>query len=328
MRTQLLRGSWRSIPGLGGFRMHGHDQDPCQLPLDDPDVPKFRASLGVSSRKLTQTIWSDALYLYSHTTIIVQSAAMADDSSADIRSSRPHSRDSRDPHTPEGQIRPTGASFPGLFPPLAPTATSSSHVSANDRSHGSPSTSTSTTHTDGSSGGRSMTTTESHAGSTSPAHAALYAPYASSSSSSSSSSKPPPIPEKCLTFCTSRADAPSMCRMFCLRKKAMVASRDEELARLRPKSHRSATSSISNNDDAEPTRSAWTSFSPLASLRRTLSPYSFVYVKGTATGVVGRYMEELESDDGHRDFGPESRHAEEKRGKEREIAWYSWGEEG
>jgi hypothetical protein len=120
--------------------------------------------------------------------------------------------------------------------------------------------------------------------------------------------------------------------MFCLRKKAMLATREDELARLRPKitPHRASRQAEVEAEEGISglASSAWASFTPLASLRRALSPYSLIYVKGTATGVVGRYMEELEGDDGHRDFGPESRHAEEKRGAEREIAWYSWGDEG
>jgi hypothetical protein len=116
--------------------------------------------------------------------------------------------------------------------------------------------------------------------------------------------------------------------MFCLRNKAVQATREEELARLRPRNVREKEKETSQETISGTLSSAWSSFSPLDSLRRTLAPYSFVYIKGTATGVVGRYMEELEGDDGHRDFGPESRHAEEKRGREREIAWYSWGDEG
>lgn len=129
--------------------------------------------------------------------------------------------------------------------------------------------------------------------------------------------------------------------MFCLRKKHLPASREDEIARLRPPSSfrkdrqrdrlGTEVGGESHTDDRSVPFSfsaAWASFTPLQSLRRTLSPYSIIYVRGTADGVVGRYMEEMENDDGHRDFEGMSRYAVEKRGAEREIEYFSWGDEG
>lgn len=71
------------------------------------------------------------------------------------------------------------------------------------------------------------------------------------------------------------------------------------------------------------------SFNPFAALRRAADPYSIIYVRGTPDGVIGRYMEEMESDDGHRDFGESiSRHAKQKGREERVMEYLDWGEEG
>ncbi|BEI80249.1 hypothetical protein CcaverHIS002_0107780 [Cutaneotrichosporon cavernicola] len=99
---------------------------------------------------------------------------------------------------------------------------------------------------------------------------------------------PPRIPEKCLSWCSQRDGAPAMCRMLCLRNRTPLLTQAEALAKLRPDSSSSKTASIGDFFEAWRTR---------------LSPYSFIYVKGTPEGVVGRYMEELDADDGQYDFG-------------------------
>ena len=145
------------------------------------------------------------------------------------------------------------------------------------------------------------------------------------------------VPEKCLTFCSQRADAPPMCRMFCLRRRQLALSQAEELARLRAPSrnveHASTRSmeqiSPAPSSSAEPT-SFWSAWSPFEALRRKLAPYSFIYVRGTPEGIVGRYMEELEYDDGYRDFGTISRgtDTEGKRKREVQMEWLEWGANG
>ena len=207
---------------------------------------------------------------------------------------------------------------------------------------------------------------------------------------------PSAIPERCLTFCTQRADAPPLCRMFCLRKRQAVSSQREDLARLRPPKIRDAsvgaaalsnatpgasgsrhggiapvtaadtlsiptsTSAFPSSSSAVPGPSSRTgpalssrdtatgtshaapdkegswfaglgAWSPFDALKRTLDPYSFVYVRGTPDGVVGRYMEEMEYDDGAHDFGTISRGAGKalaRRREENQWEWLDWGDHG
>ena len=61
-----------------------------------------------------------------------------------------------------------------------------------------------------------------------------------------------------------------------------------------------------------------------------MNPWSFIYVKGTPEGVVGRYMEELEGDDGNSDFGSISRNASDlmRRKSPGGMEYIDWGEHG
>ena len=65
-------------------------------------------------------------------------------------------------------------------------------------------------------------------------------------------------------------------------------------------------------------------------LERVFAPWSFIYIKGTPEGVVGRYMEELEGDDGNRDFGSVSRGASDlqRRKAGDGMEYIDWGEHG
>ncbi|KAL1410034.1 hypothetical protein Q8F55_004036 [Vanrija albida] len=137
-----------------------------------------------------------------------------------------------------------------------------------------------------------------------------------------------PPKEKCLTWCSQQADAPAMCRMWCLRKRIDVPrTQTEALARLRPGGGEGV-------DDNKPASPAWTLAdavrAPFEALRVGISPYSIVYVKGTTEGVVGRYQEELEGDDGIYDFGPLSRHAPPDLARKSTggFEWLDWGESG
>jgi hypothetical protein len=71
-------------------------------------------------------------------------------------------------------------------------------------------------------------------------------------------------------------------------------------------------------------------WNPFKALESRLSPYSFIYVKGTPDGVVGRYMEELEGDDGNYDFGSISRGASESIRRRGRAGWeyIDWGAHG
>lgn len=122
------------------------------------------------------------------------------------------------------------------------------------------------------------------------------------------------VPEKCLTWCSQKDGAPAFCRMLCLRKRQPLATQSEALAKLRPPSH---------NNDPEPALNFF------ESLRARLAPYSIIYVRGTAEGVVGRYMEELDADDGQYDFGQFSRHAPDKlrRANNGRLQELNWGDD-
>jgi hypothetical protein len=197
-------------------------------------------------------------------------------------------------------------------------------------------------------------------------------PYAEHRAIYAQQNPPSAIPEKCLTFCSQRADAPPLCRMFCLRKRQAVKSQREEIARLRPPKIREANShatgaaggigavtavdtllipppgsavqsssssgwgagasgSRTNADSQRSWFAGLGTWSPFDALKRTLDPYSFVYVRGTPDGVVGRYMEEMEYDDGAYDFGVVSRGAGKalaRRREENQWEWLDWGDHG
>ncbi|WVF68050.1 hypothetical protein IAT40_002812 [Kwoniella sp. CBS 6097] len=175
-------------------------------------------------------------------------------------------------------------------------------------------------------------------------------PGSSSSSSSSSSSttqmthRQPRMPEKCFSFCTQSDNARPFCRMLCLRKKAPELTREEQLKRLRPPTLSTSTSpsphSLSHTSSipSETTTTTSTSSSitsylsaPFEALRKKVEPYSIIYVRGSPDGVVGRYMEELEWDDGEYDFGVVSRGGSSKRkkgGEEKKYDWIDWGDHG
>lgn len=72
------------------------------------------------------------------------------------------------------------------------------------------------------------------------------------------------------------------------------------------------------------------SWNPFESLRRAVTPYSLIYVRGTIDGVVGRYMEEMESDDGICDFGALSRGADDQARRRRDGGWeyLDWDDHG
>ncbi|ORX41051.1 hypothetical protein BD324DRAFT_647948 [Kockovaella imperatae] len=172
------------------------------------------------------------------------------------------------------------------------------------------------------------------------------------------------MPEKCLTFCSQRANAPPLCKMFCLRKRQPLDTREEQLARLRPPKKALRLAPLAGDESAAPDSgrqsssmlyprlspqagpssdptshsssskrsqsSSW-SWSPFEALRRRVEPYSFIYVRGAPEGPVGRYMEELEYNDGHNDFGPASRGAVEAMKRKRvepKMEYIDWGEEG
>lgn len=167
-------------------------------------------------------------------------------------------------------------------------------------------------------------------------------------------SKRHPVPEKCLTFCSQSQENQPICRMFCLRRRRPIATQEEQIARLRPtsasQSHRAynqsntqsistaksgggagadSSTNISGEGSILPgmTVSGW---NPFKALERRMNPWSFIYVKGTPEGVVGRYMEELEGDDGNSDFGSISRNASElqRRKSPGGMEYIDWGEHG
>jgi len=188
-------------------------------------------------------------------------------------------------------------------------------------------------------------------------------PYSNMMAAYEERNRPSAQPEKCFTFCSQRADAPPLCRMFCLRKRQPIRTQAEDLARLRPgiaKREELASPTFpmtapivpayhpeqaqSSLDNALPragqrqmgkTEGSWlaglSGWSPFDALRRRLDPYSFIYVRGTPDGVVGRYMEEMEYDDGENDFGTISRGASaavQKRKLTNQLEWLEWGDHG
>lgn len=121
-----------------------------------------------------------------------------------------------------------------------------------------------------------------------------------------------------------------MCRMLCLRRRPALATQSETLAKLRPQtsSDTSSSNAISSSSSRSGAAAGVTGF--FEAWRARLAPYSFIYIKGTPEGVVGRYMEELDADDGQYDFGPVSRHAPHKvrRKSDGKVEYFDWGEAG
>ncbi|WVQ85930.1 hypothetical protein IAT38_008098 [Cryptococcus sp. DSM 104549] len=168
---------------------------------------------------------------------------------------------------------------------------------------------------------------------------------ATAEASSSAAPAVPPLFEKCMSFCSQSDGGRPMCRMFCVRKRT-------GLKRTRPaRAHRAAAadpSSSSSSTDSTPAperpipslSGLFSNLPPLTSILRMpfdavrdfALPYSFVYVRGTPDGVVGRYMEELEWDDGVYDFEDISRGMSAKgAGRKQEetmIKKLDWGENG
>jgi hypothetical protein len=142
--------------------------------------------------------------------------------------------------------------------------------------------------------------------------------------------------------------------MLCLRRRAKILSRTEDLARLKGKGVRrdpvqradpqptlldqwTSTANGSGGGSSSEAARPFSSFNPFSgwdwnpfsALRKAVEPYSIIYVRGTPDGVVGRYMEEMEADDGNRDFGETiSRHAKPRGREERVMEYLDWGDEG
>lgn len=198
-----------------------------------------------------------------------------------------------------------------------------------------------------------------------PATAPLAAeldPYAVHRKLYEEQNRPSAMPEKCFTFCSQRAEGAPLCRMFCLRKRPALGSQKDDIARLRPPKFRDAqgsgqvqgvqglagvvesraghealarpAASMRRETDSAASSKTWfaglTSWSPFEALKRRLDPYSIIYVRGTPEGVVGRYMEELEYDDGEHDFGAISRGADKATRRRGHDGWeyLDWGDHG
>ncbi|WWD20687.1 hypothetical protein CI109_105163 [Kwoniella shandongensis] len=165
-----------------------------------------------------------------------------------------------------------------------------------------------------------------------------------SSSTSATAAQPaviPRMPEKCFSFCTQSDEARPLCRMLCLRKRTPLPTREEQLRRLRPPSVSKSLPSSGITSEITPSASSSASGSlswlsaPFETLKRKIDPYSIIYVRGTPDGVVGRYMEELEWDDGEYDFGSVSRGVvsgasgkKRNRDEVRGMEWMEWGDQG
>lgn len=134
-----------------------------------------------------------------------------------------------------------------------------------------------------------------------------------------------PVPEKCFSFCSQRAEDSPMCRMFCLRMRQPLPTQKEVLARLNGAGHDErvyGTRPVAEQEAA--------TAGVFERMQRALAPYSIIVVKGTTEGIAGRYMEELERDDGNYDFGPMSRNAPDqlRRNGPQGVYWQSWGPAG
>lgn len=140
--------------------------------------------------------------------------------------------------------------------------------------------------------------------------------------------------------------------MLCVRKRAPVRSREEQLKRLRPQlrvrqgevesasasvfasvvSSSEQTLSSSSSPPPPPSIFDWL-HSPIETLRSRITPYSIIYIRGTPDGVIGRYMEELEWDDGVYDFkgisrGQVAKSAGRRRDEDFKMEWLEWGDHG
>lgn len=82
--------------------------------------------------------------------------------------------------------------------------------------------------------------------------------FSPSYATGSSGPVPSSTPEKCLTFCSQRADAPPICRMLCLRRRPKQLSRAEELERLRPRNLRAGRVVDGSQDSSSSSSSSTT----------------------------------------------------------------------
>lgn len=123
-------------------------------------------------------------------------------------------------------------------------------------------------------------------------------------------------------------------------------TREEQLKRLRPRQPQRIESASGGGGGGgvesvvsppSPSIVDWL-YSPIATLGSRLSPYSIIYIRGTPDGVIGRYMEELEWDDGIYDFkglsrGQMAKSADggvggRKREEDQKMEWLEWGDHG
>lgn len=134
-------------------------------------------------------------------------------------------------------------------------------------------------------------------------------------------------------------------------------TREEQLKRLRPQQRRigrevegvgvdvgasasaNVFASMSKSEQTVPSPSSsspsifdWL-YSPIETLRSRITPYSIIYIRGTPDGVIGRYMEELEWDDGVYDFkgisrGQVAKSGGRRRDEEPKMEWLEWGDHG
>jgi hypothetical protein len=118
--------------------------------------------------------------------------------------------------------------------------------------------------------------------------------------------------------------------MLCFRRRAPLSTREETLARLRPQTHTKETGMFAPSTPTPEPAAPARDLGFFENLRQFLTPYSFILMKGSPEGVIGRYMEELEGDDGEYDFGPLSRHAPDalRRKSTGNLEWFDWGESG
>lgn len=115
-----------------------------------------------------------------------------------------------------------------------------------------------------------------------------------------------------------------MCRMFCLRMRQPLPSQKEQLSGLQGSRHDEA---LGVRSSAEEEAAAVGVF---GRMKRALAPYSIIVLKGTTEGIAGRYMEELERDDGNYDFGHVSRNAPDRmrRNGPQGMHYQNWGPAG